>query len=428
MKKRSHSFQLFLSSILIIFSVALIAQPSPGDVYREYSWYNEEGDCGGALRVGGKLDYRLTGNALPVDKEGRIIPDFELDLENALKAELVVEKMLCHGGTTGLRVSINGNDPVKVPEAEKIKSPQADYAHHFNAVFPVELSDLKEGKGNRFEFDVDTAGHWWPQNLVYGMILRIYYEPFVVAHRSKISLPVAGDEIGLKAKVEFDHPEQKEVQRIDLVGYYDDADLEGDGLYKQWHYAYHRGEIYNHVQSLELLKKRCTWNTEWLPDQEEPMKLAAFIHLKNGYSYMTDVVEDLVLERPGYSVELCKPYQRPKGWFTRNGEFTERFQVKGDIEKISEARMIFRSWSPGYFNGIYINDFVVFIKEGPRYDYFLHEIPIETHVLNKGKNKLKTGKTPLYHGEMVHGAEVQWPGIMLKIKYTSTNPLTILTH
>jgi hypothetical protein len=249
------------------------------------------------------------------------------------------------------------------------------------------------------------------------MILRIYYDPIVVASRSQITIPANGDHIGMKAKVEFDHPDQKQVQKIDLAGYYEDADLEGDGLYQKWHYAYHTTEIYNHVESLELLKTSTTWNTEWLPDQDSPMKLAAFIHLKNGYSYMTEAVEGLQLDRPGYSVELCKPYQRPKDWFTREGEFSERFQVKGDPDKISEAKMVFRTWSPGYFNGIFINDFVVFIKEGPKYDYYLHDISIETHVLKQGENKLKTGKTPLYHGEMVHGAEVQWPGIMLKIKY-----------
>lgn len=402
-------------SMLIMFSMVLIAQPSPGDVYKEYLWFNDMGDCGGALRVGGSLDYRLTGKAFPLDSQGHIVPKFELDLENALKAELVVEKMLCYGGTIGLRVSINDNDPVPIPESANIKSPQSDYAHHFSAVFPIELSNLKEGLGNHFDFNVDTTAHWWPQNLVYGMVLRVYYEPFVVAHRSQITIPASGDQIGMEAIVEFDHPNQEQVRKIDLVGYY--ADLEGNGLYQKWHYAYHTAEIYNHVASLELLEKRCTWNTEWLPEQAGPMKLAAFIHLKNGYSYMTDVVEELQLHRPGYSVELCKPYQRPKGWFTREGEFSERFQVKGDPEKITEAKMVFRTWSPGYFNGIYINDFIVFTKEGPRYDYYLHDILIEKHVLQQGGNVLKTGKTPLYHGEMVHGVEVQWPGIMLKIRY-----------
>ena len=147
------------------------------------------------------------------------------------------------------------------------------------------------------------------------------------------------------------------------------------------------------------------------------MKLAAFVHLKSGFSYMTTAVEDLKLKRPGYSVELCKPYQRPRNWYTREGEHSQRFRVHGNPTEAKEAMMVFRTWSPGYFNGIYINDFLVFLKEGPTYAYHAHQIPVEPQVLEQGENILKTGKTPRYHGQMVHGVEVQWPGIMLKIKY-----------
>jgi hypothetical protein len=135
---------------------------------------------------------------------------------------------------------------------------------------------------------------------------------------------------------------------------------------------------------------------------------------------MTETVNHLELKRPGISVELCKPYRRPKGWFTRNGEFSERFQVRGNPEKAVEAKMVFRTWSPGYFNGIYINEFLVFTKEGPKYDYFEHDVPVEAlYALKQGENILKTGMTPLYPEGMVHGVEVQWPGIMLLIRYNS---------
>jgi hypothetical protein len=144
---------------------------------------------------------------------------------------------------------------------------------------------------------------------------------------------------------------------------------------------------------------------------------------------MTEAISDLELKRPGLSVELCKPFRRPKGWFTRNGEFEERFRIKGDLNKAVEAKMVFRTWSPGYFNGIYINDFIVFEKEGPKYDYFEHHISIEDlQVLSQGENKLRTGKTPLFQGQMVHGVEVQWPGIMLLIRYETDNDLQPATN
>ncbi len=412
------AFNLVTFLSLISIFIPVHAQPSPGDLFKEYSWHNEWGDCKGALRVGGELDYQIHGLVNHYKEKGLIAPPFQVELDGAIKAELVVEKMLCHSGTTGLRVSINGRDPVPVPEAFQIPRPQSDYAHHYNAIVPLDLSYLTPGNENTFRFEVDTAGNWWPQNLVYGMILRIYFEPQVLKYRGRITWPKAGAELGLHNRLSMWVPDIMQLDHVDVLGYYEGADLEGNGTYTQWHYAYHKQDIYNHLGSYPGPPFEFKWNTEWIPDQAEPIKLAAFVHRNDGFIYMTDQVDSLKLERPAYSVELCKPYRRPKGWFTRNGEFEERFQVKGNLEKAVEAKLVFRTWSPGYFNGIYINDFIVFTREGPKYDYFEHHIPIEDlSVLKQGENKLKTGKTPLYQGQMVHGVEVQWPGIMLLIKY-----------
>jgi hypothetical protein len=38
-------------------------------------------------------------------------------------------------------------------------------------------------------------------------------------------------------------------------------------------------------------------------------------------------------------------------------------------------------------------------------------------VFKPGVNTLTTGKTPLIDGKMVHGMEVNWPGIMVLIQY-----------
>jgi len=339
--------------------------------------------------------------------------------------------MLCHAGTEGLRVSVNGQDPLPVPESSHIPRPQSSYAYHYNAIVPLDLSDLKPGNENTFRFEVDTAGHWWPQNLVYGIILRIYYEPDVLKSRGRITYPKTGATLGLNNHISMWVPDVMQIQKADMVGYYEDVDLEGDGLYRQWHYSYHKGEIYNHMGSYPGPPFVFKWDSEWLPDQNKLMKIAAFIHRNDGYIYMTEMVDSLKLERFWISVELCKPYRRPRGWFTRNGEFEERFQIKGNLEEAVEAKMVFRSWSPGYFNGIYLNDFLVFTKEGPKYDYFEHHIPLkELQVLKQGENKLRTGKTPLHLGQMVHGVEVQWPGIMLLIKYKTnqTNPHSPTTN
>ena len=68
--------------------------------------------------------------------------------------------------------------------------------------------------------------------------------------------------------------------------------------------------------------------------------------------------------------------------------------------------------------GVLINDRQVFLREGPRYAYYVHRVPLDDlSVLQAGDNVLKTGKTPKYNGKMVHGTEINWPGIMLLIQY-----------
>jgi hypothetical protein len=404
--------------LMISICGGMVAQPVPGDVFKEYFWYNETGDCGGALRVGGNLDYKIKEQANNYIGDGKILLDFDFDLSKAIKAELIIEKMLCHSGTEGLRIIINDRPPVYIPEANNIPQPQSSYAHHFNQIVPIDLSFLSNGRKNIMAFEVDTAGHSWPQNLVYGVIFRIYYDKNVVAQKRKLTSPSTGESLGLLNVIKLEFPANEEIKQVDYIGYYDDVDLEGDGTYKKWHYGFHKGEIFNHIGSVSEPSFEMEWNTEWIPDQVGPIQIAGRVIRNDGYIYITDPIRNLSLERPGYSVELCKPYDQPEEWFTRKGEFQEKFNINGDIDSAIEAKMVFKSWSPGYFNGIYINDFLVFIKEGPKYHYYIHDIPLrDTYFLKHGENILKTGKTPRYHGAMVHGVEVQWPGIMLLIKY-----------
>ncbi len=126
----------------------------------------------------------------------------------------------------------------------------------------------------------------------------------------------------------------------------------------------------------------------------------------------------LKLERAGLSVELCRPYDVPQQWVTRSGEHTEKFEVRGDLCRATAARLVWSSWSPGYMEGILLNGAKVLEREGPRYACFAHNVPLEDlSLLQPGENQLTTGKTPKYNGKMVHGMEVNWPGIMVLIQY-----------
>lgn len=55
-------------AVLVLLGGAVVgwAQPVPGDVFREYLWWNEKGDAGGSFRVGGKYGEKDAGRGLGV--------------------------------------------------------------------------------------------------------------------------------------------------------------------------------------------------------------------------------------------------------------------------------------------------------------------------------------------------------------------------
>lgn len=411
-----HGRHLPMPIVVLVAVVGLTAklaeaEPQPGQVFREYLWTNQGGDADGSLRVGGRLDYGGGPIDLPHD----------FDLEHATRVEVVIEKLLCHDGTRGLAFSVNGHDWIEVPEAIGIPVPQWEYQHHVYPVVAMPLRQLKPGNENQFRMKVSREHPWrWPQNLIYGVHFRVYYDPARKPHpRGRLVAPAAGavlrSEVELQA--ESSSPNGRVVQ-VDFLGSYDGVNLEGDGRYRQWHYHYVKSRLAGHLGSPTSQPWHVTWDTSWIPDQPKPFQVAARITDETRLTCFTESVGGLTFDRGGLSVELCKPYDVPRQWVTRRGEHRQRFRIGGDLNHAVAAQLVWCSWSPGYMEGVYINDRKVFQREGPRYAYYVHRVPLgDLSVLKAGENVLKTGKTPKYDGKTVHGMEVNWPGIMVLIQY-----------
>jgi hypothetical protein len=401
-----------------LLALQAAAQPQPGDVFREYAWANPQGNAGGSLRVGGKLDYG--GGAIPFPHA--------LDLEHATRAEVVVEKLLCHDGTRGLSIAFNGRAPIVLPEPSGIPTPQWEFQHFTYPVAAVPLEYLKSGDGNTFALRVDPGPPPnWPQNLIYGLQLRIYYDAAKKPHASgRIASPATGATIGREVELRADIARSPSpVARVEYLGLYDGVNWEGDGVYRQWHHIYHKGALTNHLGTAHAAPWKLRWDTSWIPDQREPVQLIARLTDVSGLTFVTDAVTDLKLVRSGLSVELCRPYDLPKKWVTRAGEKSEKFRVEGDLARAAAARLVWSSWSPGYMEGMFLNDVKVFEREGPRYACFWHDVPLTNlGALRPGENTLKTGMTPKYDGKMVHGMEVNWPGVMVLIQYRAADAET----
>lgn len=408
---------------LLVFAAGLqlLAQPGPGDLFREYVWLPEMvAEQGKFLRVGGRLDYKTGTAHFPAEQhqDGYISLLQDIELQNAIKAEMVVEKLGSHEDTKNLRVSVNRHPSIVFPPAGGIPEPESDYMHHHYPVVQIPLDHLKEGTGNSFRFDVDSIQRWsWPQNIIYGVILRIYYKPELADFRPALKGVTNGGLLREEQPLELNE-KNASIYRVEYIGYYDDINWEGDGIYRQWHYHYFRGRVVHNIGTAGMYPFSVVWNTSWLPDQDD-IKVAARVTSNTGLICFTEAVEGLRLERD-YSVELCRPYDQPPNWVTRAGEFTAKFELKTDPSRIGEARAFWTSWSPCYANGVYINETKIYDREELCYEYRAHEVVIkDPEILKQGTNLIRTGKEPLHDGQMVHGMEVQWPGIMVKVRTES---------
>jgi hypothetical protein len=399
----------------------LQAQPKPGDLFREYTWsvtpaMNREP----YVRVCGDgyyEDQTRKGNDLYAPGtvvDGWFTLSHTFDLAGATRAEVLIERMLCHDGSTGLAVKFNEGGWHRLPDADSIPKPQSEYLYHYYPLVSVPLNELNAGAGaNRFRFTLDPKQRWgMPQNMVYGMVVRVYYDTKKLHTEAEISTLKPGDVLG--EAVTLNVRAKGPMAKVEYVGLYEGVNFEGDGQYRQWHYNYHRGELANHIGT--ATDGPLTWRTDWIPDQARPVQLSARITDPNGLIYMTKAVDNLSLKRP-YRVELCKPYSIPRRWATREMEFTEGFDLTGKPANVESFQIVAVTWSPGYMNGVYLNDFLLMDRESCKYCYHIIRREYKNPEFLSTMNGLKTGKTPLYRGKMQHGTEIQYPGFQVLVKY-----------
>ncbi len=409
---------LFILTGLI--SLLVHAQPQPGDVFKDHPWLptmaaNEQGKF---LRVGGKLDYQLPENfPASYHKDGYLKWEQFVELENAIKAELIIEKLASHDDTKGLRISVNGNAFTTVPAIPTIPEPEWDYMHHTNPIVPLPLEQLQSGWGNRFKLEVDPDQRWgWPQNIIYGVTLRVYYEP-TEYWRSlyQLNSPPAPESLGESVELALRNPTEK-IRHVDYVGYLEDVSFAGDGVYERWHYFYFRGHPTQHLGRATEFPFDLSWDTSWVPDQSNPFKVTAWVTDLQGYTVVVDPVDGLSFERP-YNVTLCRPYDQPANWVTREAEYQAKFDFAGDPNRIEAVQAVWTSWSPNYANGVYLNETKIFDRSPPAYEYATHRVTLDGSAgLRRGVNTIITGLEPLHDGQMVHGMEVQWPGIQVLVR------------
>lgn len=387
----------------------------PGDVFREYVW---KGPFINAKRWQRVTDpdarHEAAKEYLPNPVNQILLSDFD----KAIRAEIVLELLGGHVGTSNKRIRINENEWIQIPELETIgpEVPEA-YMQQRYPIIPIPLEILKEGI-NTFELSSGKQimnDFGWGQWIIYAVIFRIYYDKDKPHTKAVISIPDANkvfyDKLGLA--ISISKTAKTQVNRVDYIGYLEDFDYTGNGLYTEWHCAFRYGEMIHHIGTVINAPFEMVWDTAWIPDQKQPVKVIARITNSDGLTYITPVADNLKLCRTGKRVKLYKPYNTPYNWKTRKGHIHEcNVNVVDDIEKACEARILLKSWAGTYCERININGLLIMDKLGKRYDYCYDEIEVPINLIKQGENTLSTFSTT-----KKHGIEVLWPGIALKIVF-----------
>jgi hypothetical protein len=417
---------IYICLALLCTGPAVLADPGPGDIFREYTWSpNMSG--GGWRRVTDPNSSNYSANI-----GGTIDID---DLQGAVRAEIYLEFWGGHAGTTDKRLRVNLHDWLEVPTPPAIpgdsgrsgQPAQPECYQHFSyAAIPVPLEQLQEGR-NAFGF---TSGgqtcfnFGWGQWGVYGVTFRIYYNADKAHPSGAILSPTTATAIGDSVRLEATASSPNgAIEQVDFIGYYEDFDYEGNGVFRQWHYNYRYGAIKRHLGTAHSSPYAVIWNTSWVPDQDEPMKLMARITDAAGISYMTPVVDDISLERTDRSVELYRAYDVPGNWMTRLGNtHTCKVFVPRDLQRANAARMVLTTWNGDHATSIGINDAEVVEYVGRNHNYGYDEVSVPLELIRSGTNTLFT-----FSSTEAHGIEVLWPGIALLVQYEgveSTPPPT----
>lgn len=434
----STNHRLWGETLIVLLLVAFVASlgtgqvlfkhPQPQEIYKEYSrtmmpW----------------SDWRVTDPNTHRPSAQIYLPNAVLgigidDLQGAVRAEAVIDLWGGHAGTYGKAMRFNSHDWISIPELQTTPGDGQCYHSQPNIVVDIPLADLVQGTN---WFEGKNAGQTcytfdWGQFGWNAIIIRVYYNSSKPHPTGSITSPAAGGTLGENPTIYANASSSAGIRKIDFIAYYDGVDEDGDGVYQDWHYYYHRAKwetelhISGQVGTATSAPFQTTWNTDLVPDQSAGgIKLQARIQDNNGVWFVTDKVENISLQRGGVSVQLYKPYGVPERFLTRLGESQFCYYAipgAANLAAAVKATLIIST-----FNGI---DGLA--HEGETHSYYLnywsapefgvdHLYSLDYLNINNPSTALSNGVNTFeaYSQSSETGIYVHWPGPQLVVRYNN---------
>jgi hypothetical protein len=395
--------------------------PQPGDVYKEWTYQHI-----------GHADAAFSPHFAEVDPQGKHQVALELsvnhkpetprylvidDLEHAIRAELAIEYWGGHIGTSFRGFRVNGHEWLPIPRPLNTPTEPERFYHTLlgSLATPIPLEQLHSGV-NEFSFGAGPqiaygfdCGFFW----VYSFTIRIYYAPSKPHPTARILSPTSGEVIGdfpvIEAVVDTGNAAQ-----VDFLAHYKDFNWEGDGRNHQWHAQRSYGVLRHHVMNRAFAPYRVTWNTTWVPDQDEPIRLAAQITAPDRVKFMTASIDGILLSRPDRAVIMIEPQGVPENFSVRIGQQkTCDLFINGELSQAQRARLVLSTWSGAHADALGLNDSQLAARVGRVHDYSFDILDVPLNALRQERNTFF-----IFSSTYEHAAEVNWPGPALFVEYS----------
>jgi hypothetical protein len=324
------------------------------------------------------------------------------------------------------RIRFNGQLWLDVPPPRSPPGNGDHQRYYFqdNPVIAVPLAHLKQGN-NTFQ---GTCSHenatGWGQWGLYSVILRVYYDPAKVPQISgRIIQPPAGATIGENPSIRVAATSESGIARIDVLGWYEGYDENGDGVWTDWHGGHFQAtrgaaaDLREHIGSLWRSPYELIWNTRWVPDQRPgAIQLIARVQDSRGLWFVTQPVAGLTLQRESESVRLYRAAEIPPRFGVRN-QATKSCRIPipptAQLDGAIEAGLHLRTWHgwDGHHEPLMLNDYVHPIEgKNHHYDYDVHLFP--PSALKRGENIFTISSQT-----EEHMLETNWPGPAISVRF-----------
>jgi hypothetical protein len=207
------------------------------------------------------------------------------------------------------------------------------------------------------------------------------------------------------------------VERVEFVGHYDDYPWKGAGVYRQWHFRYWYDQFKDNIGTDDAAPYEVEWDTKWIPEQEEPMKISARIVDKNGMIFMAPAVEDVKFARKRI-VHVYKASNVPKAMNASGGCDID---IDNDPSDALGAIIRLNTWAGnGADRKVAVNGTAIQGDFGFFHDRALVTKDVPVSALKQGTNAFT------FQGKLSgqHAFEINWPGPVIFAEYENPNPVS----